>query len=162
MSPHGPAAQSNWWLCTMRLCPNWANLRRSLPIRKDGKFISFYGDNHPVYAGNVVKAMASAKNGYPYVVKLFEQELASLNPAQQPERDAALKALFARLDDAFKASIVAINRLTPTIIEVVVKAPMQAEKFHPGQFYRVQNYEAFAPDSGRHSAGRGRLGADRR
>jgi len=113
--------------------------------QKDGKFISFYGDNHPVYAGNVVKAMASAKNGYPYVVELFKKELAELNPARQPERDAALKALFARLDDAFKATIVAINRLTPTIIEVVVKAPMAAEKFHPGQFYRVQNYEAFAP-----------------
>ncbi|MGH8595415.1 MAG: FAD-dependent oxidoreductase, partial [Gammaproteobacteria bacterium] len=27
--------------------------------------ISFYGDNHPLYAGNVVKAMASAKDGYP-------------------------------------------------------------------------------------------------
>ena len=113
--------------------------------QKDGKFISFYGDNHPVYAGNVVKAMASAKNGYPYVVKLFEQELTSLNPSLQPERDAALKGLFARLDEAFKATIVAINRLTPTIIEVVVKAPMAAEKFHPGQFYRVQNFEAFAP-----------------
>ncbi|MGZ5077214.1 MAG: pyridine nucleotide-disulfide oxidoreductase [Methylobacter sp.] len=113
--------------------------------QKDGKFISFYGDNHPVYAGNVVKAMASAKNGYPHVVKLFEKELAGLNPTQQPERDAALKNLFARLDDAFKATIVAINRLTPTIIEVVVKAPMAAEKFRPGQFYRVQNYEAFAP-----------------
>ncbi len=113
--------------------------------QKNGKFISFYGDNHPVYAGNVVKAMASAKNGYPYVVKLFEKELAKLNPAQQPERDAALEALFSRLDAAFIATIVAINRLTPTIIEVVVKAPMQAEKFHPGQFYRVQNFEAFAP-----------------
>ncbi|MFI3187423.1 MAG: FAD-dependent oxidoreductase [Methylococcaceae bacterium] len=113
--------------------------------QKDGKFISFYGDNHPVYAGNVVKAMASAKNGYPYVVKLFERELADLNPAQQPERDLALKSLFAQLDESLKATIVAINRLTPTIIEVVVKAPMAAEKFHPGQFYRVQNYEAFAP-----------------
>ncbi len=113
--------------------------------QKDGKFISFYGDNHPVYAGNVVKAMASAKNGYPYVVKLFEKELANLNPAQQPERDAALKTLFARLDEAFSATIVAINRLTPTIIEVVVKAPMAAKKFYPGQFYRVQNFEAFAP-----------------
>jgi len=113
--------------------------------QKNGKFISFYGDNHPVYAGNVVKAMASAKNGYPYVVKLFEQELAALNPAQQPERDTALKALFARLDEAFNATIVAINRLTPTIIEVVVRAPMAAKKFYPGQFYRVQNFEALAP-----------------
>lgn len=113
--------------------------------QKDGKYISFYGDNHPVYAGNVVKAMASAKDGYPFVVKLFEQELAKLEPAQQPARDAALKQLFAQLDSAFKATIVAINRLTPTIIEVVVKAPFAAEKFLPGQFYRVQNYEAYAP-----------------
>ncbi len=113
--------------------------------QKDGKFISFYGDNHPVYAGNVVKAMASAKNGYPYVVKLFEQELVNLDPLQQSERDAALKTLFAGLDEALSATIVEINRLTPTIVEVVVKAPMAAEKFHPGQFYRVQNYEAFAP-----------------
>ena len=113
--------------------------------QKDGKFISFYGDNHPVYAGNVVKAMASAKNGYPYVVKLFEKQLASLTSAQQSERDADLKSLFSRLDEAFNATIVAINRLTPTIIEVVVKAPLAAEKFYPGQFYRVQNYEAFAP-----------------
>jgi NADPH-dependent glutamate synthase beta subunit-like oxidoreductase/NAD(P)H-flavin reductase len=113
--------------------------------QKDGKFISFYGDNHPVYAGNVVKAMASAKNGYPYIVKLFEKELANLNPAHQAERDAALATVFARLDEAFTATIVAINRLTPTIIEVVVKAPMAAEKFYPGQFYRVQNFEAHAP-----------------
>ncbi len=112
---------------------------------KDGKYISFYGDNHPVYAGNVVKAMASAKNGYPYVVKLFEKELAALNPAQQAERDSALTQLFSKLDESFTATIVAINRLTPTIIEVVVKAPMAAEKFYPGQFYRVQNFEARAP-----------------
>jgi len=113
--------------------------------QKDGKFISFYGDNHPVFAGNVVKAMASAKNGYPYVTKLFAKELAGLNAADQTKRDAELKALFQKLDESFKATIVAINRLTPTIVEVVVKAPLAAEKFQPGQFYRLQNYEAFAP-----------------
>ena len=113
--------------------------------QKDGKYISFYGDNHPVYAGNVVKAMASAKHGYPHVVKLFEQELAALDPALQAQRDAAMAALFDKLDNAFTATIVAINRLTPTIIEVVVKAPMAAAKFHPGQFYRLQNFEAYAP-----------------
>ena len=59
--------------------------------RKGNKFISFGGDNHPVYAGNVVKAMASARDGYPYIVKLFEEELAALNPAQQTQRDAALR-----------------------------------------------------------------------
>jgi NADPH-dependent glutamate synthase beta subunit-like oxidoreductase/NAD(P)H-flavin reductase len=113
--------------------------------QKDGHFISFLGDNHPVYAGNVVKAMASAKDAYPYISKLFVKDLAALDPAKQAERNAALQQMFAKLDESFHATIVAINRLTPTIVEVVVKAPMQAKKFHPGQFYRLQNFEAYAP-----------------
>ena len=55
----------------------------------DGRLISYYGDNHPPYAGNVVKAMASAKHGYPHVVALFAGEVAA-DPARQPQRDAAL------------------------------------------------------------------------
>jgi NAD(P)H-flavin reductase len=39
----------------------------------------------------------------------------------------------------------AVNRLTPTIVEVVVEAPLAARQFKPGQFYRLQNYETFAP-----------------
>ena len=40
---------------------------------RDGKFVTYYGDNHPEYAGNVVKAMASARDGYPHVVRLFPE-----------------------------------------------------------------------------------------
>ena len=112
---------------------------------KHGKFISFYGDNHPVYAGNVVKAMASARDGYPYIVKLFAQELMTLDPAQQQSRDQSMQSLLKRLEDELTAIVVEVNRLTPTIIEVIVHAPMQARKFHPGQFYRVQNLECLAP-----------------
>ena len=112
---------------------------------KHGKFISFYGDNHPVYAGNVVKAMASAKDGYPYIVKLFEQELLALDPAQQQSRNQSMQGLFKQLEADLTATIIEVNRLTPTIIEVIVHAPMQARKFHPGQFYRVQNLESLAP-----------------
>ena len=111
-----------------------------------GRFISFYGDNHPVYAGNVVKAMASAKDGYPYIVKLFAEELAGNDSRRdKPQRDQALRTLQSQLDELFLAHIVAVNRLTPTIIEVVVKAPAAAKNFHPGQFYRVQNFESLAP-----------------
>ncbi len=46
-----------------------------------GKFVTYYGDNHPRYNGNVVKAMASAKHGYPHVVALFADEIAALDPA---------------------------------------------------------------------------------
>ncbi|NOR70097.1 MAG: pyridine nucleotide-disulfide oxidoreductase [Methylomarinum sp.] len=112
---------------------------------RNGKYISFYGDNHPVYAGNVVKAMASAKDGYPYIVKLFEHDLAVLDPAKQKQRDRKLHTFQQQLDDDLNARIVAVNRLTPTIIEVIVRAPLAARKFCPGQFYRVQNYETLAP-----------------
>ncbi|MFL5318203.1 MAG: FAD-dependent oxidoreductase [Myxococcaceae bacterium] len=116
--------------------------------QKDGKFISFYGDNHPTYAGNVVKAMASAKDGHPHVAKLFEKHVQSLNfddTAAQSERDRKLSALFKTLDEELSAKVVAVNRLTPTIVEVVVKAPFAAKHFEPGQFYRLQNFERLAP-----------------
>jgi NADPH-dependent glutamate synthase beta subunit-like oxidoreductase/NAD(P)H-flavin reductase len=111
---------------------------------KDGKTVSFYGDNNAHYAGSVVKAMASAKDGYPHVVALFP-EIQSLDPATQRQRDADLRALFAKLDDELVATVHQVNRLTPTIVEIVVRAPIAARKFQPGQFYRLQNFETFAP-----------------
>ncbi|NOJ83064.1 FAD-dependent oxidoreductase [Myxococcus xanthus] len=116
--------------------------------QKDGRFISFYGDNHPTYAGNVVKAMASAKDGHPQVARLYAKEVAALDftdEVAQAARDARRAAHFARLDEAFTATVVAVNRLTPTIVEVVVRAPFAASHFSPGQFYRLQNFERNAP-----------------
>ncbi len=107
---------------------------------KNGKHISFYGDNHPDYAGNVVKAMASAKHGYKKVVEL-------LNPdgllREAPENE--LHGFFGRLRAEWVAEVTEVIRLTPTIVELVVRAPMAVRKFQPGQFYRLQNYETNAP-----------------
>ncbi len=111
----------------------------------DGKFISYYGDNHPQYAGNVVKAMASAKFGYTHVVGLFGQEIAERGKLLQEERDAIFDNLTAKLDEELRAYVVKVIRLTPTIVDVIVKAPLQARKFEPGQFYRLQNFETSAP-----------------
>ncbi|HVH44454.1 MAG TPA: pyridine nucleotide-disulfide oxidoreductase, partial [Labilithrix sp.] len=108
------------------------------------RVVSFYGDNHPYYAGSVVKAMASAKHGFRHVAALFP-ETETLSSADQPARDAKLGSFFETLDDALVARVVEVNRLTKTIVEVVVKAPMAARKFKPGQFYRLQNFESFAP-----------------
>ncbi|MFN6964556.1 MAG: FAD-dependent oxidoreductase [Pyrinomonadaceae bacterium] len=110
-----------------------------------GKLISYYGDNHPQYAGNVVKAMASAKHGYERVVELFADELAERGTLPQSERDAIFDKLVATLDEQLRAYVVRVERLTPTIVDVVVKAPLQARKFRPGQFYRLQNFETKAP-----------------
>jgi NAD(P)H-flavin reductase/NADPH-dependent glutamate synthase beta subunit-like oxidoreductase len=111
----------------------------------DGKFISYYGDNHPQYAGNVVKAMASAKHGYKHVVELFADEIARQGSLPQEIRDEIFDRLEATLDEQLRAYVVKVERLTPTIVDVVVKAPLQARKFEPGQFYRLQNFETSAP-----------------
>ena len=110
----------------------------------DGKLISYYGDNHPKYAGNVVKAMASAKFGYGKVVELFADELAAKGTLSQVEKDDIFDKLEAKLDEELRAYVVKVDRLTPTIVDVIVKAPLQARKFEPGQFYRLQNFETSA------------------
>ncbi len=106
--------------------------------------VSFYGDNHPYYAGSVVKAMASAKHGFKHVAALYP-EVARYAAADQPARNAAGRAFFDKMDDLLTARVVEVNRLTATIVEVVVKAPLAARKFKPGQFYRLQNFESYAP-----------------
>jgi NADPH-dependent glutamate synthase beta subunit-like oxidoreductase/NAD(P)H-flavin reductase len=95
--------------------------------------ISFFGDLHPSFAGNVVKAMGSAKQGYPIVTKALQKK-----PAQ-PTAD-----FFEKVNNLLRARVHEVIRLTPNIIEVVVKAPLAARNFLPGQFYRLQNYEANA------------------
>ena len=112
----------------------------------DGKHVvSYYGDNHPYYAGSVVKAMASAKDAYPHVAALFKRDFEKLGDEPQEARDARRRALFETLDSEFVARVHAVNRLTPTIVEVIVKAPAAARKFEPGQFYRLQNFEVSSP-----------------
>jgi NADPH-dependent glutamate synthase beta subunit-like oxidoreductase/NAD(P)H-flavin reductase len=101
--------------------------------RTDGRAISFFGDLHPSYAGNVVKAMASAKQGYPVV----SRALARIAPHGEAD-------LVARLNEDMRAVVHDVARLTPTIVEVVIKAPMAARAFRPGQFYRLQNFETLA------------------
>jgi NADPH-dependent glutamate synthase beta subunit-like oxidoreductase/NAD(P)H-flavin reductase len=104
-------------------------------IADDRRAMSFFGDLHPTWAGNVVKAMASTKQGYHVVSRtLARRQPTPLSPAE----------LLARLDDGLRARVHQLNRLTPTIVEVVVRAPFAARAFHPGQFYRLQNYETRA------------------
>jgi NAD(P)H-flavin reductase/NADPH-dependent glutamate synthase beta subunit-like oxidoreductase len=110
-----------------------------------GRLISYYGDNHPAYAGNVVKAMASAKHGYPHVVALFPADDAGFDAQVRATRDQSWRTLAGTLDRELLARVEWVERLTPTIVEVVVRAPAAARHFHPGQFYRLQNFESLAP-----------------
>jgi NADPH-dependent glutamate synthase beta subunit-like oxidoreductase/NAD(P)H-flavin reductase len=112
---------------------------------QEGRFVSYYGDNHPIYAGNVVRAMGSARDGYPKVVELFAPEIAAAAPAEESLRAQRFRELVQKLDRELLARVERVDRLTPNIIELVVRAPMAARKFHPGQFYRLQNFEVESP-----------------
>ncbi len=108
---------------------------------RDGKYITFYGDNHPVYEGNVVKAMASAKAGYPKVMAVLAGNHGRDNGVHGKGSVASWQEFTGTLDGMLRPTVVRVERLTPTIVEVVVHAPLAAKKFHPGQFFRLQNYE---------------------
>jgi NADPH-dependent glutamate synthase beta subunit-like oxidoreductase/NAD(P)H-flavin reductase len=105
-------------------------------LRPDGRSVSFFGDLHPSFSGNVVKAMGGATLGYPVVSRM----LSRLPPAAPSPAELA-----ARLNYELRARVHEVVRLTPKIVEVVIKAPMAAGAFKPGQFYRLQNYETLAP-----------------
>jgi NADPH-dependent glutamate synthase beta subunit-like oxidoreductase/NAD(P)H-flavin reductase len=102
---------------------------------RNGRFVSFFGDLHPSFFGNVVKAMGGAKRGYPVVSRAL---------AAQPASNVSGAALIATARDALTARVHAVHRLTPTIVEVVIRAPAAARAFRPGQFYRLQNFEVLA------------------
>jgi NADPH-dependent glutamate synthase beta subunit-like oxidoreductase/NAD(P)H-flavin reductase len=108
-------------------------VRILLAKRADGRCMSYFGDVHPSFFGNVVKAMGGAKQGYPLVSRMLSKvkAAATMNDAQ----------FLARLNDGLRATVHKVVRLTPMIVEVVVHAPIAARRFRPGQFYRLQNYE---------------------
>ncbi len=107
-------------------------VRVLMSLRADRRAISFFGDLHPSFSGNVVKAMASAKQGYPVVSRALARR--APEPATQVDQ----------LENELRAVVHDVVRLTPNIVEVIVRAPMAARAFRPGQFYRLQNYETLA------------------
>jgi len=56
--------------------------------------------------------------------------------------------LVATLNDGLRAVVHEVVRLTPNIVDVIVRSPIAARAFLPGQFYRFQNYESLAIQTG--------------
>mgnify|MGYP005809476663 CR=1 FL=1 len=103
---------------------------------KHGRRVSFLGDTHPVYAGSVVKAMASAKDSAPEIARHLER---------LPARQEPWESFIARVKADLMPEVAEVVRHSPSIVEVAVRAPRQARAFRPGVFYRLQNYETMAP-----------------
>ncbi len=111
---------------------------------KDGRFVSYYGDNHPRYRRQRRQGDGVGQGRLPEGRRALRDALAPLDPAAQADRERAWQALGERLDEEFLAHVEDVVRLTPTIVEVIVKAPAAARHFEPGQFYRLQNFESGA------------------
>ncbi|MBA8667432.1 FAD-dependent oxidoreductase [Holosporaceae bacterium 'Namur'] len=105
-------------------------------LNNKNKAVSFFGDLHPSYVGNVVKAMASAKQGYRVVSEIIRRF--------EPLNDLSGEQFFKKLDDNLIVKVKEVKELAPNIIEIIFKARSASAEFQPGQFYRLQNYEANA------------------
>lgn len=106
-------------------------------VNADGRLVSYLGDTHPVFHGSVVKAIASAKRGYPQVVAAL---------AKQPDGNTHDLADFRKqMAHALTARIAEVKRTNPAVTEIWVRAPMAARNFQPGQFFRMQTFESLSP-----------------
>jgi NAD(P)H-flavin reductase len=104
----------------------------------EGRHVSFLGDTHPVFHGSVVKAVASAQRTYPKILATFGNRLNQAGEAQEYARFRK------QMCELLEARVLAVKRLTPSVVELTVRAPMAARKFRPGQFFRLQNLESRA------------------
>lgn len=109
------------------------------------KRVSFIGDTHPVFHGNVVKAIASGQKVYPKIVDLLGF---SFDSAQDKQNLEGLEIDYAEfkstLRNQLQTYVMAVKRHTPSVIELDIHAPMAVKAFKPGQFFRLQSFESTA------------------
>jgi NADPH-dependent glutamate synthase beta subunit-like oxidoreductase/NAD(P)H-flavin reductase len=110
------------------------------PFTSDQR-VTFIGDTHPAFHGSVVKAVASGMRTYPYIVKTLSDKITPNSPDDEKE----YITFRSKMQDLLQARIVRVQRHSPTVVEVQIRAPLAAQKFRPGQFFRLQNFETLAP-----------------
>lgn len=105
---------------------------------KDHHRISLIGDTHPVFHGNVVKAIASGMRTYPKILEVLKSKI-------KHGDDQEYQTFAKNMNALFKTTVAAIKRYSENILELTIKAPLAAKHFQAGHFYRLQNYETFSP-----------------
>jgi NADPH-dependent glutamate synthase beta subunit-like oxidoreductase/NAD(P)H-flavin reductase len=109
----------------------------------NGKFVSFFGDTHPFYHGTVVTAMASAMKGAPKIAELFQDEISKFDASSEAsaQRDEIHDYFSTMLDANLKPRVHSVTKLTDRYTELIINAPLFSDKFSPGQFFNLRNYE---------------------
>ncbi|MBI3897358.1 MAG: FAD-dependent oxidoreductase [Gammaproteobacteria bacterium] len=106
---------------------------------RDGKRVSFVGDTHPVFHGSVVGAIASGLRSYPKIVALFGERATRAGDTDEYD------TFHERMEAMLQTHVQSVRRLAADVVEVRVHAPMAAQKWRPGQFFRLQNFESHSP-----------------
>ncbi len=106
---------------------------------KDHYRVSLIGDTHPVFHGNVVKAIASGMRTYPKILAVLKDKLNKVGDASEYENFSHHMA------SLFQSRVAKIERRTNNVVELTIHSPLAAKHYQPGQFYRLQNFETFAP-----------------
>ncbi|MCI0365129.1 MAG: hypothetical protein L0219_14740, partial [Phycisphaerales bacterium] len=84
-----------------------------LAKRADGRFVSFFGDLHPSFSGNVVRAFASTRQGYPVISRVLRKR-----PPASRESGARLFARGAQaigLRDADRMIVIGSDRMMQAV-----------------------------------------------
>ena len=95
-----------------------------------GRYLSYFGDAHPIYTGSVVKALASAKRGAPQI-----------NAALAKHPPVTSKKAIKHLRSSAISSVIAIKHLSTGILEIVINSPIHAQNFELGYIYKLQFYK---------------------
>lgn len=106
---------------------------------KNDRRVSLIGDTHPVFHGNVVKAIASGMRTYPKILGVLKHKLGQFGNDQEYRQFAE------HMNDLFHARVKSVLRKAKDVVELTIQAPLAAKHFEPGQFYRLQNFETLAP-----------------
>ncbi|MBA4249818.1 MAG: hypothetical protein C0432_04885 [Candidatus Puniceispirillum sp.] len=103
---------------------------------KNAKFqnkISCFGDLNSRYHGSVVKAMASAKKGYPYILDSLKQN--AFQDSNLLENGNFLTQ-WKNLTEIYVQKIVRFDHW----LEVTIHASLQAQAYRPGFIYKLNRY----------------------
>ncbi|MEH0831824.1 FAD-dependent oxidoreductase, partial [Anaplasma bovis] len=84
--------------------------------------VSAFGDLHPHYRGSVVKAIASAKNGY----LAISEKLADYKQCEDNTK------FFETIRKLFHSSVVSVVPIADCTAEITIHSPLASKKFNPG------------------------------
>jgi len=106
--------------------------------KHDNHHVTYIGDTHPDFNGNVVKAIASGMRIYPKILETFGDRINDKGDA------AAYDKFRQHTQDILQPVIKSVIRHTPRVVELCIRAPQAAKRFLPGQIFRLQNYETLS------------------